>query len=295
MTTIRRLGTGLLCLLVGIAARAQKIKRPSYVKEILQETERALRVYGDSMVYGSTQGVRVFALTRFIPLFRSALQYPQAFDYPFDSLAFIQKITDPDRRFRILTWGLRFKDGSIRHYGVILRRHSGDSIRVIPLHDAAEWFFDRQKQFNTPGTPRRWPGALYYALQCVESEKYGPYCLLLGWNGTDPKHYRKLIEPFRIEGDSVVFGLPVLVADNGLRLREILEYHPTATLTLRFDRKEGRPAVVFDHLVTQRIPQVGQGKVPDGTYDYYLLQPGGIWRKGAFFFGKGRSPAKSSP
>ncbi len=289
-------GIGLLCgLLFGSAAWGQQSDR-SYAKEVLHETERALQVYGDSMMFGSTQGVRVFALTRFIPLLRSVFQYPEAFDYPFDSLKFVSKLSDPQHRFRILTWGLRFKDGSIRHYGVLLRKHGKDSISVTPLRDAAEWFFTGRKQFNTSASPERWLGAVYYDLQCMSSSSsHGAYCILLGWNGTSPRQRRKLIEPFQIRGDSVVFGLPVLSAEHGMRLREVLEYHPTATLTLRFDEKAGRPAIVFDHLVMQRIPQAGEGMVPDGTYDYYLLQPGGIWQKGSLFFGKGPSPSRSKP
>ncbi len=265
----------------------------AYVREVLAETEKALKVYGDSMIHGTTQGVRIFALTRFVPMFRSVLRYPEAFTYPFDSLPYLKKLTDPEGRFRIITWAVQFKDQSYRHYGVILRRRSKDSVEVWPLYDGSARLFESGRAFSAAVGRRQWPGAIYYAMQCFESEAHGPYCLLLGWNGASAKVRRRIIEPFRWAADTPLFGMPILAAEAGMRMREVLEYHPTATLTLRFDEKEGRPAVVFDHLVLQRLPGGGEGMVPDGTYDYYRLGTDGKWHKGAFFFGKGPAPPKS--
>ncbi len=266
-----------------------------YVQEVLKETEQLLKIYGDSMIHGSTQGIRVFALTRFIPLFRSTLHYPEAFNYAFDSLPFLKKLMAPHRQFRIFTWAIPFNDGSFRHYGVILRRHSKDSVQVLPLYDHFSELVDAHNILTASVGRQQWPGAIYYDIRCFDSEAGKSYCLLLGWNGTSPhKLRRRIIEPIHWEGDTVVFGLPVLVDQRGVHMREMLEYHPTATLTLRFDNKDGQPAIVFDHLVHQRIPTGEDGFVPDGTYDYYILGNDGKWYKRAFFFGKGPTPSQST-
>ena len=67
----------------------------------------------------------------FIKGLKIVLGEDETFNYPFDSLNSISKITSPDNSFRLFNWNVEMQDGSQKFYCFILKKDG----EVIELND----------------------------------------------------------------------------------------------------------------------------------------------------------------
>ena len=59
------------------------------------------------------------------------LQLPGSFDYPFDPLSNMGKITSQDQKIRIYTWNLPCNDGTNTYYGFLQYKTGQKTISVL--------------------------------------------------------------------------------------------------------------------------------------------------------------------
>jgi len=222
---------------------------------------------------------------KFAEQLRQVMELPGSFDYPFDSLKEIGRITSEDKRFRIFTWNCRSSDGKFSYDGLLVT--GGEHPAVFPLTDVP----GKQNLANADfSTPEHWYGALYYKIIPSKSGKKNIY-LLLGWDGIDDNMNSKLIEVLSFAPDgSPVFGMPVFHTPKGVVPRVIIKYAENASLVLRYDyqtlllprgkgvKRKSMWMIVTDHLVPM-TPQL------EGQYEYYV--PSGD-SYDAYFFNKGK-------
>jgi hypothetical protein len=209
------------------------------------------------------------------------LTIPGSFDYPFDSLKILMKMTSPDRKFRIYTWSMPKSDGTYDYSGFIqlitkenhkqilfgLKDHS-DSIEQpdVQILDADHWY-----------------GAQYYRIIMTEYEGRR-YYTLLGWHGLNSVMTEKIIEILLFDDQQQPRFGAMLFKDygNDKLCRVIFKYSATATMLLDYDqqflpeKKKWNPSrkqfesvhnkthmIVCDELVPQE-------PILEGQYEYYI-------------------------
>ncbi|HOW30830.1 MAG TPA: hypothetical protein PLP88_04630 [Bacteroidales bacterium] len=227
----------------------------------------------------------------FSKAFQQVLALPGSFDYPFDSIKGIGKLTSDDKRFRIFTWNIHESSGRFSYFGIVMT--GGPNPRIYVLS------YSKNKPAivkNQALTPSDWYGALYYKIIPCKIGKQTVY-LLLGWDGIDNHSNSKLIEVLSFSPDgSPLFGMPVFHTAKGVVPRVVIEYAEDASLVLRYDyqtllvpkgkgvKRKQMWMIVTDHLVPLDARFEGQYEyyVPVGnTYDAF------IFRKGKWLFAEG--------
>ncbi|MCS7163244.1 MAG: hypothetical protein NZ958_08000 [Bacteroidia bacterium] len=291
-----------------------------WAQEPLPIVERRLAEMGRFILEHENTAAKDSVNALFLALWKTTLQRPEAFTYPFDSVQTVSILTPPDSTFRIFTWQvIDFATRVHRYYGLLVRRWrktKRDTFQyyVYELREIPEVLEEEDIERRTTG-PEAWVGALYYhprytthGVLRYEGVAYIPrglriqkekltYYVLLGWNGYNARRNFKVVEtlffdPDRPEG--VFFGAPVIYAGPVPKMRVILEYSETTPLSLnlgwyvrRYGARKRYPAIIFDHVARSRRfrgvyddPWPSQGA--DGTYDAIEF-----WKRGLFEGRKG--------
>ena len=71
---------------------------------ILIAYEDSLQELGPEILYGSNDSIKYAANHKFISILTKALKTPNSFDYPFDKLITIARLSPLDNTFRIFNW-----------------------------------------------------------------------------------------------------------------------------------------------------------------------------------------------
>lgn len=206
---------------------------------------------------------------QFADLFRTALHYEGAFDYPFDSLTNVGKQKSEDNTLRVFTWNLPQPRGLQQYFGFMLVNLEGQ-VQVYDLED-------KRTDFDSPhlgvGSPSKWFGALYYELI---TQQYGgkTYYTLLGVDLNNIFSSKRIIEVVTLENGAPVFGVPIVRLRDRMISRVIFEYSSRATMILRWD-KDNR-MIVSSHLTPMQPTYAGnyQYYVPDLSFDGFSFTDG---------------------
>jgi len=247
---------------------------PAYSVEAIRGTEMQLRQLSDSIMKGSTDKVRQVSIAAFNPIFLDLLGKTTTFNYPFDSLPAVSKLTSPDGMMRIFTWILPSREhGTYEFFGIIQRVNSETrQLKVIGLIDFSK---DTTGAETNELKPETWYGAAYYEIVPKKINKK-MYYFLLGWKGNDRLTTQKVIDVVSFDQwDNVTFGLPVFVNEkNKKQWRMIFEYNAQAVMLLRYEKR--KKMIVFDHLSPANASQKGQFRYygPDFTYDGLQFKKG---------------------
>jgi len=225
-----------------------------------------------------TDGEREDANAKFLALMNEALLLPGAFDYPFDSLKTIGKVTSPDNQFRIITWDVPKLSGKDSYYGFIQcynEKKSKYDLFVLKENTAAIPNIQ-----TATYTPDKWMGMLYYKIiQQKDSKTY----TLLAWQGYSKQITRKIIDVLSFNNLGVPsFGKVIFTklpsTYKGSPKRMVFEYSAQAFMSLRYD--EAKNMILFDHLgpiedgLQGQHQYYGPGfqvdglKYGNGTWDY---------------------------
>lgn len=284
--------TGLCFILFISFPQKGEAQRPhdSTHLDSLRVYEKELEQLGDSMIDGSTQGVRVHNLKQYIPTLVDALSIPGSFDYNFDSLRYMFTFTPPDKKFRLYNWHIEFVNNTFRFYGVI-QMNNKDSLELYPLYDRVE-----DALLNAEDTVLRsngWYGAQYFKLiqKTIDSQKH---YILLGWDGFNQMANRKLIDVLTFGQDGKPrFGAPIFKEDGRMKKRIMYIYNDDATMQL--DYNSHKDIIAYDNLVppNKRSKGAQHTYIPDGTYSYFVYMPEkGYWQQKSSYFRGGKTPAE---
>jgi len=206
-------------------------------------------------------------------LLNKALQETGSFDYPFDSLPTMGKITSSDHKLRIYTWNLPAMNGINKYYGFLQYKTDKESYRIIQLNDKSEEISNPDKAALTADN---WLGCLIYEIiEKKHSDRIYYTCLCY-----DPDGYflsKKMIDVIWFNDyNEPVFGENIFRYKNQLLSRIIFEYSSRAQVSLRWN--DSMNMIVFDHLSPSRPDYTGNFQYygPDFSYDALKFEKG-IW------------------
>lgn len=266
----------LFCFLQSYSQKEQNQYFDSFVKY-----EHIMKDLGDSIIDGSNEWVRMDALTDFIPIFKRTLKFPGSYNYPFDSLGFMFKISAPDNSFRLYSWVLKFDNRTFRYYGAI-HFNDPDKLKLIPLFDKSNSIpYDMEE--DTILNNETWFGCLYYEMGMTKKGKK-KYYILLGWDGNNSIGNKKIIEILTFDANGKpVFGAPIIKVDKTILNRKVFQYNATAIFSLKFI--PGTKAIAFDNLIPPEEKNKGKlwTYIPDGSYDYFEIGKGKLTFKKDLF------------
>lgn len=243
----------------------------------LSVLEDSLKKIAPKVFKGADEQKQI-ANQQFKTVLREALNEPGVFDYPFDSLTGIARLTAPDQRFRIFNWNIPFNNGTHAYFGfLVVQQDKGQPIVYELIDKSDEIKNPESASLNTD----KWYGVLYYKIIQTNYKKNN-YYTLLGWDGNTPMIWKKVIDVLTFRKDGTpVFGEDALF-NQGKRSqrRVIFQYKAEMIMTLRYEQDNKR--IVFDHLA----PEIANA---EGMYQYYTQ----TFSYDAFEFRKGKWQLKN--
>lgn len=230
----------------------------------LPESETALKLLL-SQISGSNSDENNLAVAdSFANLLNDALLIPGSFEFPFDQLKTIGKVTSADKKIRLITWNVPLKDGTHIYYGFLQSRISGKEPQVIRLTDNSDNYRDAATE---TGSPDNWYGCLVYEI--VEMKPAGETLYtLLGYDPNNLFTSKKLIDVLWFDPDGEpVFGKPVFRMKTGIQSRVVFEYSAKVQMSVKWN--ERMKMIVFDHLSPSQPSLAGNYEYygPDFSYD----------------------------
>jgi hypothetical protein len=223
----------LICLLSVIATfsfslYAQKPLTLSLLEDSLSAIGRKIHVSGND-------SARQTLNFKFRQTLRTAIALPGSFNYPFDSLKKLEKLTSPDNAFRLYNWNLPLTDGTNRYFCFIqfTAKNKKSGIDFIELSDRSDSIAD--PEHNTLGAGN-WYGALYYRI-IREKSQSGITYTLLGWEGLNATTMQKIIEIMTFDDlGTPHFGKKLFNKyKDGSNKRVIFSYSSMASMVVRYD------------------------------------------------------------
>lgn len=219
----------------------------------VQKAEDSLKVLGKIIIRSDTDFVKYNANEKFLSLIQSALMSSdKSFDYPFDSLKTVARLTSDDKKFRLLVWNLRKSDGTYEYFGFIQAWSDKENKYLLyPLKDCRDKIKKPEDQLLDN---LNWFGAQYYKIIYNKSGRK-KYYTLLGWDGNDNITQKKIIDVLTFNSkDKPVFGADIFKYDKKRYKRIIFEYSKTVSMSLKYDKqnmqnnKKKKMMIVFDRL-----------------------------------------------
>jgi len=253
-------------------------------KELFRIAEDSLKILAPKILFSKDDFVKYNANERFMILLESTLLSEKSFNYPFDSLKTISKLTSSDNKFRIFNWNLPKSDGTYEYFGYIQVWNSRlKKYDVLKLEDKSD-------EIQSPDTKTldnlNWYGALYYKL--IETKYHGKiFYTLLGWDGNNIESCKKIIEVVSFNSkNKAVFGASIFKMDKKdkkIYKRIIFEYSASASMSLKYEKqfrsngKDKTRMIIFDRLSPQDPALTGsyQFYVPEtNIFDGFIFKNG---------------------
>jgi hypothetical protein len=237
----------------------------------LPETENALKLLLSEISGSNTDESNLAVADSFANMLAEALTFPGSFEYPFDQLKTIGKVSSSDKKIRLFTWNVPLKDGTHHYYGFLLSRVSAKEPQIFRLTDNRNNFTNVTAE---TGSPANWYGCLIYEI--VEMKLAGETLYtLLGYDPNNLFTSKKLIDVlwFNPAGEPL-FGKPVFRLSTGIQCRVLFEYSAKIQMSLKWN--EHMKMIIFDHLSPSRPSFTGNYEHygPDFSYDGFRFEKG---------------------
>jgi hypothetical protein len=240
----------------------------------LPQSETRLKVLFTELTSGRSEQEKSATADSIADLLYITLQLPGSFEYAFQTLNALGKITSRDHHLRVFTWNVPYGDGSNTYYGFLqYRSNHDDAIRVYRLTDARSSISDPAM---TALTRENWYGCLIYEI--VEKKQAGiTWYTLLGYNPENIFISKKVIDLLWFNDQhEPVFGKPVFHYQKRMQCRIVFEYSAKVTMSLKWnDRLD---MIVYDHLSPAKPSYEGNYQFygPDLSFDGLRFDKG-IW------------------
>jgi hypothetical protein len=244
----------------------------------MADYEQELTALGNEIVTGVTEEERLTLNKEFNDLLYDCLLQDESFDYPFEKVRNLSKLTAESKQFRLFTWLVPLKDGTFQYNGMALVKQK-HGLEIIDLKDQSA---EMEKPEYAWLKPSKWFGAIYYQTFEVKYKK-NRYQVYLGYRPGDRKVQEKIIEVVQLKNGKLEFGAKIfetpLLADfkyaqRPYRLR--LRYSKKVVASLKYVPAE--KMIIMDHLSPPDASMKGQWELygPDFSYD------GLEWEDGKF-------------
>ncbi|MDR1672144.1 MAG: hypothetical protein LBS09_01575 [Bacteroidales bacterium] len=243
--------SGLLLFLPEISGKQKPMPFSPMEHSIIQTFKEIRETENDSLA--------LLMHLRIVEMLEEAMEHPEMYHYPFDSLKTVGSLYAPRKKFRIIQWNHAFHDGTHRYFALLIfpsRTYPNSMFRLIDMSDLIE-----RPDKQTLDT-NQWYGALYYKILPKKRIKGDIYYTLLGadMNTLDTK--KKIIDVLVLKKDGTAqFGADDFFELNGwFKNRVIFEYSSAANMYLGYNVWKRR--IEFDHLTPLMPYQVGK-------FEYY--------------------------
>jgi hypothetical protein len=259
-----------LLLLIQVVSAQKPVATNFSVKEA------EMKVLGDKILKSPTEADKIKANEAFINLLEEVLSDESSYQYPFDSLVTIARLTAPDNSFKIFNWHLAKEDGTFEFYGYVQPNMQAKGKKQQKKFKKPFYRLKNEKESKTAIenkvlTANEWFGAHYYKIVQMKDKNY----VLLGWDGNNPYSNKKLIDVITFSNvGEPKFGAAIFKMENNkLQKRVIFEYAKDASMSLRFNDNN---MIIFDHLVPPNPNLKGSYSSygPDFSYDAFQFVKG---------------------
>lgn len=239
--------TTLLFLLLITSFQVLPQKNEDFIK-----AEDSLKVLGNLILNGESDFIKYDANEKFLALLESTFLKENSFEYHFDSLIMIARLTSSDNKFRIFNWNIKKADNTYEYFGIIqVWNKKYKKYYIFPLKDNSE---NIQKPETQTLNYQNWYGAHYYKL-IYNKSRGKKYYTLLGWDGNNLLTQKKIIDVVTFNSkDNPVFGASIFKYNKKVQKRVIFEYSATTSMSLKYDKqymlygKTPRKMIIFDRL-----------------------------------------------
>lgn len=130
------------------------------------------------------------------------LQNPLTFNYNFDSLTAIKRISAPDGLFNLFTWQVEIADGQFMQNGIMQIKITEDSVKLISFKDES---VKMENPDNENCSIHNWLGAIYYDIHATDFNGT-KYYTLLGYDEYSNTMTQKIIEVLHFENNEPILG-----------------------------------------------------------------------------------------
>ncbi|NJN78151.1 MAG: hypothetical protein HC803_07315 [Saprospiraceae bacterium] len=148
--------------------------------ETIRSYEDSVDVLSGLMLHDTSETSRFLSCKYMIKHLVHALKVDNSFQYKFPQFERISVQYPEDSSFRIFTWQLYVNENEYRYYGAI--QMNSEKLKLLPLSDRSESIPNPDMTLTTNA---EWFGAIYYNIKQVDSEKFGRYYLLFGYDAND--------------------------------------------------------------------------------------------------------------
>lgn len=205
-------------------------------------------------------------------IFFQSLNSPNSLTYPYDSLKHIGKLYSSDKQVRIITWNLKYSNGTFKYFGFVqYKNQKKDNVITYTLTDKSDSITNPE---NIVLSNSNWFGALYY--QMYDYKEGGKnYYILFGWDGNSYYTNKKIIEILSFSNTGKpIFGKSVFKTEEKTKKRILFEHSIKASMSCKYNT--AAEAIIFDHLSPPKPSQIGQFQFygPDGSYDGFIFKKG---------------------
>lgn len=192
-----------------------------------------------------------------------------SFEYRFDKLTSIGKITSPDLFFRIYTWNVVMDDQSNKYFAFIQSKNEKkNNYYITELIDRSDILPRRPDGILNPSS---WYGALYYHIIPVKKGNKTLYTVF-GLDKNGQYSNVKVIDVLTFNANhQIKIGSPIFKVKNEISKRLFFEYSAETSMVLKYEADRER--IVMDHLAPESPNMTGMYEyyVPDLSYDALVL------------------------
>jgi len=192
----------------------------------------SLRLYSNTIASENPDFKKYEANEKLQVLLEKIFSSEKYFEFPFDSLKKIAALTAPDKKFKLLTWGIAKENGTYEYFGYIVFPDNQYGIKkYIKLNDKTVEVLYPETDITDHN---KWFGAIYYDIIPCHYQGRKQYTLL-GWKGNTNLTTKKVVEilTFRSNG-TPVFGKR-LFRKNNKATRHIFEFSARTSMLLRYE------------------------------------------------------------
>lgn len=206
------------------------------VQKHIELMEDSLKFLTEKIQNAENDSVKFVFNKRFHETLYRTLLLAGSFDYPFDSLKSISRLTSPDKKFRIYNWNLPKSDGTNTYYGFIqLFPKSNTNYAIYDLTD-------RSDSIQHPEIAlldnHSWFGSLYYKI-IVTTFNNQKYYTLLGLDGLNLQLAQKVIDVLFFDNlNHPHFGAKIFRNYGNDQISRVLfKYSSSASMVLIYDNQ----------------------------------------------------------
>ncbi len=236
-------------------------------------------IWPASMQPPIADSVKIIISDSIVTLLKDALNQPNSWNYPFDSLRLttIAIASNPKSPVRVFSFNTILNTGKFVHHCLVQKKTKSE-VQVWYLSDTSQTL---PKNWQDEGlTENEWIGALYYQMLPFKFNKQDVF-ILMGFDGHNKESNRSILETLYFEDGEIKFGFPLFresEEDPSPEPRAIWEYHKSAQMILRY-QIDGN-VIVCDQFAPayEQVRNDRRYYVPSGDYEGYF-RSGKTWVK----------------